>query len=343
MKPSEELMLLLELNGFDVIKYKLKKQLEYEKTGNIDLYKHKKYADLIMSHYKFEENTDYFHRNPLSYQESWGEDVKSIDQFYFKHPELDYEMSLHDFMKLDSFNAVQKESILYDIFDGWVEEYRESSITQMENLREMIKMLPKKSKRHRKPSRGPFILSVIFILLLGFLYKNPETLKPSFFTFLHETVDGYHGLLYEYDLFSLLGVFAIILLSTYAVYVNFLARFIKDVRSENNKHAEKTFDKWEEDMQKVRLDQSGLLEDYVDRLLKTPKKTFLDIKSVIGPEILMDKFKKYVFMVERKYDWMTKNYRKLMRYGRLGFLLSMIVNISFYVVGFALLRGWIGG
>ena len=34
MKPSEELMLLLELNGFDVLKFKLKKQLEFEKTGN---------------------------------------------------------------------------------------------------------------------------------------------------------------------------------------------------------------------------------------------------------------------------------------------------------------------
>ena len=67
MKSSEELMLLLELNGFDIQKYKLKKQLEYEKTGNLELYKHKKYADLVVCHYTFNEDSNFFHRNPLTY------------------------------------------------------------------------------------------------------------------------------------------------------------------------------------------------------------------------------------------------------------------------------------
>ena len=94
MKKSEELMLLLELNGFDIAKYKLKKQLEYEKTGNIDLYKHKRFSDLLVSHYSFAEEKDHFHRNPLTYKDSWGENVQSIDQFYFNHTELDGEMTL---------------------------------------------------------------------------------------------------------------------------------------------------------------------------------------------------------------------------------------------------------
>jgi len=33
MKSSEELMLLLELNGYDVKKFKLRKQLEYEEQA----------------------------------------------------------------------------------------------------------------------------------------------------------------------------------------------------------------------------------------------------------------------------------------------------------------------
>lgn len=342
MKSSEELMLLIELNGYDITKYKLKKQLEYEKNGNIDLYKHKKYADLIVSHYQFEENTDYFHRNPLTYRELWGEEVKSLDQFYFKHPEIDVEMTVREFMQLTTFNEVQKESILYDIFDGWVEEYREASITQMENLKQMIELLPKKSKRHKKPRRGPFIISVLLILLIALLYKNPEILKPSMFGFTHNLVDGYNQALYDSDWYSFLGVFSMFLLAGYAVYNNFLARFIRDVRSEKNKHALRTFDKWEEDMKNVRLDQSGLLEDYVDRLIKKPKNTFQDIKLMIGPELLMDKFKRYVFMVERKYDWMTKNYKNLMRWGRRGFTVALLLNIVFYVVGFAIMRGWIG-
>ena len=65
---SEELMLLLELNGYDITKYKLKKQLEFEKTGNIDLYRHKRFADLLVSHYSYVENADHYHRNPLTYK-----------------------------------------------------------------------------------------------------------------------------------------------------------------------------------------------------------------------------------------------------------------------------------
>lgn len=341
MKPSEELMLLLELNGFDIKKFKLKKQLEYEKTGNIDLFRHKSYADLVVSHYLFENETNYFHRNPLTYRELWGQEVKSIDQFYFKHAEIDFDMTIKEFMKLNRFNDVQKESILYDVFDTWVEEYRESSITQMENLKEMIILLPKKSKRHRKPSTGSVFFMVIFILLIGFLYKNPDFIKPGFLTFVHSFVDDFNQLLYDVNWYSLLGVFVIFTMSFSVVYTYFLGRFIKDVRSEKNKYALKAFDRWEEDMKNSRLQQSGLLEDYVDRIVKDSKKTFMDIKTLIGPEILMDKFKRYVFMVELKFDWMSKNYKKLMRWNRRILLIANLLNIVFYVVGFALTRGWI--
>jgi hypothetical protein len=333
MKPSEELMLLLELNGFDIAKFKLKKQLEYEKTGNIDLYKHKNYADLIVSHYQFEENKDYFHRNPLTYREQWGKDIESVDQFYFKHAELDYELTLREFMKLKSFNDVQKESILYDVFDTWVEEYRESSITQMENLREMIKLLPKKSKRHKKPRKGPMIFMALLTILLAFLYKNPEVLKPAFLTLTHNIVDKYNGLLYDNNWFSFLGFITILLTSLYAIANVSFTRFIRDIRSEKNKHALRTFDKWDNDMKNIRLEQSGILEDYVDQIIKNPKKTYFEISKLIGPEILMDKFKRYVTMVELKYDWMTKNYSLLMKWLRRIFIIALLFNIAFYVLG----------
>jgi hypothetical protein len=342
MKPSEELMLLLELNGFDIQKYKLKKQLEYEKTGNIDLFKHKKYADLVTSHYLFEENKDYFHRNPLMYRETWGEEVQSIDQFYFKHPELDYQLTIKEFLQLKSFNDVQKESIMYDVLDGWVEEYREASIVQMEHLREMIRLLPKKSRKYKKPSKGPMLFMIILLLFSAFLYRTPEVLKPAFLTFVHPIVDNYNELLYDVSWYSFIGFVTILLTGFYIVANNALTRYIRDVRSEKNKHAEWMFDKWEKDLEKTRLLQSGQLEDYVDQVLKNNKKTFLDIKTMIGPEILMDKFKRYVFTVENRYDWMTKYYSSLMRWLRRSLALAIVFNLVFYIVGFALSRGWIG-
>ena len=342
MKPSEELMLLLELNNFDVLKYKLKKQLEYEDSGNLDLYRHKKYSDLIVSHYLFKENEDFLHRNPLTYRTEWPKSVTSIDQFIFTHPDLDEETTLKEFLALEDFDAINKESILYDVLDAWVEEYREASITKMENLREMIKLLPKKSKKYRKPSKGTFLLTVFLAFVSIVLYKNPTMFQPEAIAFIADFVGELNQLLYDIDWYSFFGVFSILLLATYAVLNNALSRFIKDVRSEKNKHAERTFDKWEIDMKNSRLKQSGLLEDYVDLVVKKPSKCFLELKTLIGPEKLMNKFKAYVRMIEGKYDWMTKHYAKLMLSLRILFTVSIIVDVIFFGVGFALMRGWIG-
>jgi hypothetical protein len=176
---------------------------------------------------------------------------------------------------------------------------------------------------------------------VAFTFKSPETITGGLFAFMEGFITHINGLLYDVPWYSFLGWFTILLTGFFAVFNNFLARFIKDVRSEKNKHAERTFDKWEEDMKKVRLQQSGQLEDYVDRLIKNPKKSFYDIKTIIGPELLMDKFKRYVTMVENKYDWMTKNYKKLMRWLFRTFLLMGLFNIAFYLIGFASRGGWI--
>ncbi|MCK5761310.1 MAG: hypothetical protein KAH16_00275 [Candidatus Izimaplasma sp.] len=341
MKPSEELMLLLELNNFDILKYKLKKQLEYEVSGNLDLYRHKKYADLVVSYYLFKENEDFLHRNPLTYRTDWAKGINSIDQFIFTHPDLDGETTLKDFLALKDFNKINRESILYDILDDWVEEYRDASITQMENLREMIKLLPKKSRKYRKPSKGTFLLAVTLALFTILIFKNPTILQPAYIDFISNLIGNYNQLLYSIPWYSLFGVTSILLLVTYAVLNNALSRFIKDVRSEKNKHTERTFDKWEEDMKNSRLKQSGILEDYVDLVIKKPSKSFLDLKTLIGPEILMNKFKSYVRMIEGKFDWMTKHYEKLMKALRILFTIALIFDIAYYVVGFALIRGWI--
>lgn len=338
MKKSEELMLLLELNGFDIAKYKLKKQLEYEKTGNIDLYKHKKFADLLMSHYLFKEEKDHVHRNPLTYKTDWGENVDSIDQFYFRHPELDTEITIKEFVKLKSFNEVQKESILYDVLDKWVEEYRDASITQMEHLKDMIKMLPKKSKKYRRPGTGAFLLSVIFLLMLAFLFENPASIEgfPIIGKFLF---GGLHDVLLQNDTYSFFGATVVVITAIYAVGNNFYGRFIRDVRGEKNKHADRTFAKWESDLEKTRLKQSGLLEDYVDQIIKNPMKTSFDLTQLIGPELLIEKFKNYVQMVEWKYDFMTKYYATIMRVIRIMFVVTFLLNIAFYLFGIALRGG----
>ncbi len=154
-------------------------------------------------------------------------------------------------------------------------------------------------------------------------------------------IDDYVALLYSTPWYSFLGLVAILLMIIYAVLNNFVTRYIRDVRSEKNKHAEQTFDKWEQDMKEERLKQAGILEDYVDLVVKKPKKSELDLKQLSGPEKLLDKFKNYVQMVEKRYDWMTKYYKTMFRVMLLEYIVAFLVYISFFLVGFALIRGWI--
>ena len=339
MKPGEELMLLLELNDFDILKFKLRKQLEYEDSGNSDIYKHKKYSDLIISHYSFKENKDYFHRNPLSYETTWPRSVKSIDQFIFTHPDLDSEYSYKDFLTMKYFNKVNRESIIYDVLDNWIKEYRNSSITKMETLKEMIKLLPKKSEKYRKPSILILLLTIFLSLLTIMLYKNPVIIYPPFFTFIADYVNDINQLLYDIPEYSFFGLVSIIFLVVYVLLNNSLSRFIRSIRRRKNKHAERKFAIWNSKMEKLRLKQSEVLEEYVEIVVKESSKSFLELKSLLGPEILMNKSKAYVLMIEDKCDRMTKHYSKLIFALRLLFVLSILLVTTFYVSGFALLRG----
>ena len=212
-------------------------------------------------------------------------------------------------------------------------------MTQMENLRDMVDLLPKKSKKYHKPSKISLILMIIFALLLMLLYKNPTTIQPKIIPFISNYMVDLNQLLFDSKWFSFFGNIVIFILVLYAVLNNGISMFIRDVRSEKNKNALATFDKWNEDMKNERLKQSGELEDYVDKVIKSPDDSTLDIAILSGPEKLMKKFKEYVKMVENKFDFMTNHYKRIMFWLRMLFIFGMLLNIAFYLVGFLLMKG----
>jgi hypothetical protein len=342
VNPSEELMILLELNGYDVTKFKLKKQLEYEQSGYFDLYKNKTLHDLVVDYYTYQDDQDHLSRNPLMYREDWDASIKSLDQFYVSHPDILEGVTLKHVLLTEEFSPVHKESIIYDILDGWVEEYRESSIVRMENLREMVSRMPKKTKKYKKPSLFAFLLSVLLSLLLMFTYMSPDTLSLPIVSIIGNWLASFVPYLYDYPWFSFFGNVAIYMLIIYAIANSLFRRYIKDIRGEKNKHADKTFQKWNNDMKKIRLEQAGLLEDYIAKVLKKPQKSFFDVTTLMAPENLMEKLKSYVMMVERKYDFMTKYYKTFRLILRAWFAVSLVFYAAFLGLGFALVWGWIG-
>jgi preprotein translocase subunit Sss1 len=341
MTPGEELMLLLELNGYDVTRFKLKKQLEYEQSGDTELHKHKTLADLIVAHYQSATTIEPHHRNPLSYRKEWGPDVTDLRNFFVAHPDLLDGVTLEDVIRSDEFDEVHKESILYDVLDHWVEEYRESSITRMENLREMIRLMPKKNRKYKKPSRLAMIGTLLLALFGMLIYLSPDTLTDGPVPFMANIVTGMVELLHESTWYALLGNVAIYALLLYVIANMFFRRYMVDIRSDKNKRSEQTFDKWEQQMKTKRLEQAGVLEDYVDRVIRHPKQSSLSLTELEGPERFMQKLKDYVMMVERRYDVMTRYYRTYRRVLRLWLLFAWFSMFAFIGIWFAVEGGWI--
>ncbi len=340
MKPSEELMLFLELNGFDLLKYRLKKQLEFEEENKLSKYKYKSIEELLLDYYSDHEKEDLLKQNPLKYKDSYPKEIKSLDQFYVSHLDLERSVPLKEFLEDDQFNDIQKESILYDIFDKWIDEYRESSTVHMENLKNMIKLLPKKSKRYKVPSRFAMILVILMMLFVGLVYKSPDTLKSALFANLYYVARDFNLALYYSNWFSFVGMITFLVQTVTMVAYFFVGSYIRDVRSEKNKNALKMFDKWLTKIQNIRLNQSGYLEDYVDQVLnKKEKGTFFDITKLGGPETQLNKYKYYVLDVERKFDLMTKYYDKVKGWLRLLFLASIFMTIVFIIVGLSVAQG----
>jgi hypothetical protein len=342
MQPGEELMLLLELNGFDVKKYRLKKQFEFGKHSGSKIHEQKTLKDLFITQYIRKEHPDIFHRNPLYFNPSLHKTSISIDQFYVIHPDLLDNVTLKDVIVSKEFNDVHKESVIYDILDDWIEDYRENTIIRMEHLQELLSLLPRKNKKYKKPRIFPLITSLLLAFITIMIFMNPSYFQISILSFVNSYVNNITPHMIENWWFSLLGSLSIYMLLIYAISNIFFRRYLKEIRSEKNKYATSLFDKWKKDMESLRLEQAGILEDYVDQVLKNPSKSMLDITLLSAPEKLMGKLTNYVILVHKKYDYMTKHYRTFRKVLRLWFVFSLLINILFYIIGLAFIRGWIG-
>ena len=167
MKPSEKLMLLLELNGYDVSTIRIKKQLEYEENGNVGIYKYLKFRDMLLHHYDFEQNKNVLYRNPLNYHSSWKKQVKSIDQFYISHPEIGPGVTLKEFINAKQVHPTDRERIIHEIIEGWIGESRSLQDAKIQGLRDVVDVMNRTEHLFKKPRFFGFVLNSFVFLLIG--------------------------------------------------------------------------------------------------------------------------------------------------------------------------------
>lgn len=328
MKPSEELILFLELNNYNIEELKLKAQTEYEKSGNLDLHKHEKYADLLINYYSYLENKNYIQRNPLSYKYDWDEEVNSIDQFMIHHPNLDKGKTVKEFILSDKYDKNKKEIILNQVVENWLNEYLEAKHASVENLRMINSITTRNVDKYKKPSELIFFLTIIFILLNILFFGSGY-------------INEVNQLLNNTLVYSLLGAFSTILFIVYAILSNSLSRHIKDLRYESNTEVVKTFQKFDKDMEKACFNQWKILDSYVNLVIKKPEYSRLELMSLIGPEILIDKLRVYNKIVDKKQNWISKNYSKKMNTLRKLFIFTILYFLVFLGLGILISRGLI--
>jgi hypothetical protein len=370
MRPSEELMLLLELNGFDILKYRLKKQLEFAQEHPLKNTSVKTFKQLLIDHTKVKKSEDFTLKNPLSFSDAFPAEITSLDQFVVNHSDFVKPMTIKSFAQESIFNDIQKESILYDILDQYVDEYREYTVGQMEVIKELMRDISKRrvpffvtiipflglfnrlglfkkasqykrntkyKKSYRTPSFLAFLLMIIAFLILGLTYHSPETLNLGIFGGLYTYINDANLLKNIFPLYNAFGFFTMLIVSISLVYHFVISRFIKDAREEKDKTLMASFDKWNKHIENERLKQAGLLEDYVDQVLQNQDNTFYEMDKLKGPQALLNKFELYVMNKEKKFDWMSKNYNTLLLWSRRSFILTIATTILFL-----LLTRWIG-
>ena len=175
MKANEKLILMLDLNNYNIDNLFLKKQIESEKTGNLDLHKCNKYSELIISDYLHENNEDYTGSNPFSYRSDLWKEVESLDQLVIKHPDVGKKLDIKNFLSIEIFSNDEKRNILNDVTDNWLEEYQEASAESLKNLQELFFITTKdKNNYYRKPRKIVVVIGLVITLFNLVLFVRPQ-------------------------------------------------------------------------------------------------------------------------------------------------------------------------
>lgn len=342
MKASEKLILMLDLNNYNIDNLFLKKQIESEKTGNLDLHKCNRYSELIICDYLHEHNEDYTRSNPFSYKNDlWGE-VKSLDQLIIKHPDVGKKLSIKDFLSIEIFSGNEKRNILNDVTDNWLEEYKKARTKSLNNLQELFFITTKdKNNYYRKPRKIAIIIGLLLSLFNIVLFIRPQMLQFGLDSSFTNYIDSWNQLLHDNPLYSVFGAFTILMFTLYT-YKNYsLTRRIRSIVKEKTSNVLKRIYKWETELNKVISKQSKKLKKYVDLVLKKPERSSFELKKLNDQSALLVKYRTYVKKVERKYYWINKNYSVKIKRLRIIYFSFILCDVVFIALAYAIIRGLI--
>lgn len=332
MTATEELLVFLELNGYDVNKFKYNIQLSKEIQGNLKLIQKSTIKDFLEEYYLSSEEKDILHLNPLIYIDLWknckvDKEVVSIEDFYINHPRVEEDLTVYEFLNDKMIKDDIKIRVISEEITRWVREYKSFVKRTLYLENEWMELMTREVEYQQTPP----LIKLIPLVTIFFLFVF--SVQPPFLNF---TI--YHDVLLSNSWFlSYTLVFIFFLISTISRYDGYRSQFVRVKKREYIRFQKKRTNILS-CLEKVELEFGTLLEqdEIVSKkvMLKRISKFIKIMNDLKLSKLRLIEFEKVYLNVIKKYKSVTNEIGKK----------TIVVVVSFVVyllLGFLLGKGLI--
>lgn len=330
MTSGEELMVFLEMNGYNITKYKLKKQLSQVKRGQISLMNKNSLQEFLLEYYN-SEDVSILHTNPLIYLELWNKqkiekEKVNIFDFFIEHPRIESVMTLQSFIDDATIKEEIKRRILNEIINKWVRDYKEYTKAIVDNTNEWADAMMKDVEYYRIPTMYKTIgIALVFIILFLSYFSN-----LSFFKI-------YHQAIVQTQWFNVYFIIVFVLAAVYVIRTDLFRKKVKNVKVTWKKHIVKQENKIDKQLDKFAFEFENLIEN--DELISRRKvlKNFTLVESI---NTKIKALKKHIFNYEKSFNNVLCKYESRLHSKDVSFFTIFFIFVIYLMLGFVLSKGW---
>jgi hypothetical protein len=331
LNKADELMVFLEMNGYDVSKYCYKKQLFDNDFGNLSAVDGNTLEEVLIS-LKDTKDNDLLNSNPLVYLSLWEktkrkEETIELGDFYINNPRITERMTLQELIDNPTIKEDIKIHVIQDQLLKWNHEYKKFVKRTIYIANEWMELMTREVEYFKMPSIINIILSILGFFIILF------TINPVVFDF------SVYNDAFMNSGFFLFFVFFLILLFGNVIYSNDqFRRILKQVKYKDYKVFQSKKDKTLNRLNEVLVDYDEII--YRDSLI-SKKDFFKRFKVILTINQFLSNTKKELLDFENKYIFIIRKYHKKMD-KILFYRYLIIINILIYLVlGFLLGKGLI--
>ncbi len=327
---KEKLVILLEVLGHDVDKFKFEKYKENKKDPLLCKKLSGSYAEMCKAQTMATVTTleDYDMINPFYYNLEWKNKIQYIEDVKSKHITTSTNGKASSFKELHSLSASDdtKQTILRNMFDIWVREH-ESDMEIRKHYYDTI--IDSIDNRKLKGSllKVRDILYIIFFVFAILTVTNPTAI-PSFFgilPFFQNTAVNINQSMITSTVRTSIIIVSIYLLAFGIIASIFFGQTKKEYYNtfKNKKKSKKRF---ERAIQVSEIKQTAAIKSYIVNFVNSSECPKTQIKDIVLVQNTINNYDYYYSEMRSRYGWMEQHG------GIVSFILSKIRLVAVIII-----------